>query len=166
MAYATSADLTKRFDERILKDICKDDGTRETDLSANAAVTMALSSASGILNAACLQGDRYQVSDLEALTGDSAEFLKSLVCDLAFVILWQRKPYPQYSEQVKATQERTEEWLEYLRGGAWVFNIEENIDAGKPKIETVTAAAIRQQNLFVEQARGKLLPRRRTNRNR
>lgn len=166
MAYATSADLCLRFDERILQDLCRDDGERETDLSGNDVITTSLSSASGILNAACLQGERYSVSDLEGLTSDSAAFLKTLVCDLAFIVLWQRKPYPQYSDQVKQIQERSEEWLDRLRGGAWVFNLDAAKDAGNPEVETVTISAIRQQNLFVEQARGNYFPNRRTNRNR
>lgn len=166
MAYANAEDLCQRYDERILQDICKDDGERETDLSNNDKITTALSSASGILNAACLQGERYTVADLEALTGDSTEFLKTLVCDLAFIALWQRKPYPQYNDQVKATQERSEEWLDRLRNGAWVFNIDAAKEAGRPEVETQTVQAISQQNLFVDTSRGKFLPIRRTNRNR
>ena len=168
MAYATAADFILRYDAKIVGDLVRDDGVTEDedDLASNDALTAILSSASGVLNAAALQGERYTTATLAALTGDAAAFLKTIVCDIAFVQLWQRKPYPQYNDLVKASAERCDQWLERIRGGAWVFDVDANKDAGTPKVETIGAASIALQNPFVDSARGSYFPARRTNRGR
>jgi phage gp36-like protein len=168
MAYATASDMIKRFDSRVVGDLVADNGTSvdEDDLASNAKLTAALSSASGQLNAAVLQGERYTVADLTGLTGDGSEFLKQITCELAFGLLWQRKPYADDNLARKEATERMSDWLHRLRGGEWVFDVNENKEAGRPKVSTVTRIQARDENLIVDRMAGNYFPPRRTYRDR
>jgi phage gp36-like protein len=168
MAYADASDIIKRYDSRILGNLVADDGETvdEDDLSANAKLTAALAAASGQVNAAILVGERYAADDLTGLTGDSKEFLKTIVCEIAFGMLWRRKPYTDDNAGRKEAVERADEWLKRLRGGEWVFDIDVKKEAGRPTVETVTRVEAQEQNLIVDQVRSHFFPRRRTYRNR
>ena len=80
MAYASVADLKKRFDVRTLGDLASDDGTQvaSANLPADENVLAALDDASGEIDSAVLVARRYTTSDLTALTGNSLAYLKRL----------------------------------------------------------------------------------------
>jgi phage gp36-like protein len=122
MAYATPSDLLARNDARIIGDLLYDNGVRinETDILTNDAVETALDDASGLVNSAAFVGGRYTAADLTGLTGADQSFLVRLTCNLAFILLVQRRgidtsPYPQWAD--------AQNTLQQLRFGERIFNV-------------------------------------------
>jgi phage gp36-like protein len=167
MALATPAQLMERFDHRTLGDMVADNDERvsSADLLDNTRIESALNDASGRIVAALRQGQRYTVAQLATLTGDSKYHLIRLTCDLAFVCLWNRKPYHD-NELGEQIQERAEKDLDRLRKGEHVFDVDAVTEAGLPEIVTPTTVETRHLNLLVDTARGSYFPRRRTPYNR
>lgn len=169
MGYATVADMVDRFDERNLGDIVADDGTRVTNvtptflLRINPKMIAALDSASGQVNAACLQGERYSVDDLAGLKGDSKAYLVHITCVVALGALWQRKLYTEDNPARTEALQRMDQELTRLRDGEFVFDVTAAKEAGRGDVSTVSRSVIQNQwNLVVERVRGKLYPPRRT----
>ena len=165
MPYATPADLIERFDARIIASVVLDDGSTENValLPANTKVLNALSEASGDINTAILKGDRYQVSDLEALTGDDKQSLVGLCCVMAFLKLMRRRMYAadeqkKYAEMIR----ERDEMLKLLRDGSAVFNIQAAHEAGLPDGSRFTRSNDLRRNYLSTQLAGKLFPHRRT----
>jgi phage gp36-like protein len=132
-AYATYQDMTKRYDERTIKDLVSDSGVPAVSLSGNGNLEACLDDATGAIKAALLVGGMYQESDLDSLSGESGEYLKRITCEIALAYLILRRPdkYGKASQEVRESQEAL---LEMFRGGARVFNIDENKAAGLPTI--------------------------------
>lgn len=149
MAYATSADLLLRKDQREVSDLVSDNGdpVAESALSADTKLTAALSGASGEVNAALLVGGRYTVAQLEALTGDALAYLKDIVCELAMYRLHRRRPDYDLKALEYYTQLR-ETYLGMLRSGQDVFNIEAHILASLPEVDGPTTLGLRDLNLI------------------
>lgn len=167
-AYADSADMIARYDSRTLGELVTDNGQRaeEVELSTNMKMTTALSTATGLVNAACLRANRYTVVELEALTGESAEYLNDIVCAQAFWILWRRRPYSE-DDLRKAAKTEADMALEQVRSGDMIFDIDSTKDAGMPQIGTVARLTIGSEwELMVDKARPRFYPRRRSFRNR
>jgi len=124
--------MVARFDSRLLGDLVADDENRvaEASLTGNAKIGAALDDASGMLEAALMQGDRYTTDDLTALTGNSLAYLKRIVCDIAIYLLEDRRRYNQDDQARAKAFEKAEEHLELLRKGSHIFNIQETKDAG------------------------------------
>lgn len=126
-AYCTAAQMGMYFDTRELDDLCDDTNTgsdyRDSDM-----LTAILQASSGEVEAACLVGGRYAVADLEALTGNSAALLQSLVADLSMQKLRNRRG--RAGEKDLAVQERNQQMLKDLREGVRIFGLQEVADAG------------------------------------
>lgn len=167
-AFATAADMVARYDVRTLGDLCGDDGHRipEEDLAINVPMTKALQTATGKIKAAVLRAERYTTAELDALTGESKQYLIELTCQIAFWCLWKRKPYKD-DQQRKEIKQDADDALELLRKGDHVFDIDRQKDAGTPQVETVTRVEVQTEwGLAVDQARGRFFPARRSYRNR
>lgn len=167
-AFATSADMLKRYDARTLADCCSDNGepVAVTQLASDTKMAAALADASGRILAACLRGGRYSEADLAALTGESLSYLKYVTCLIAMDGLWRRKPYSQ-DDGRKAAREDAEEILSLLRKGEEIFAVPATIAASVPDVDTVTAVEVATWNLLPDQCRnGRFYPRRRTFNNR
>lgn len=98
-------------------------------LATDPTVAAALASASGEVEAAATKGGKYLPSDLQALTGNSLEYLKSLVAAIAFERLREKRgsefpPLPDYDRAQKA--------LESIEDGKAVFAFAEVEQAGLP----------------------------------
>jgi phage gp36-like protein len=153
MAYATSADLSARFDERVLKDLASDTGTAVSDLSADDNVTAALSDASGLINTAIASpSSHYTATQLEAMTGDDLAYLKRIVCSLAMAYLLGRRP-EKYGDDYKSITEHAMEVVDQLRRGLFVFNISDAKDAGLPSVDGLTVTQYQDLNLIPERVR-------------
>jgi phage gp36-like protein len=153
MAYATGSNLASRYDARLLGDLCQDAGDRISDLAtlvANPNVLQALEDASGMINSAALVGHRYAVGDLAGMTGEGAAFLQRITCDLAFAFLRQRRGYDvdQYP-----TVKESFRFLDRLRLGERVFDIEANEAAGNPTTYQIPSYVILQQPLVTNNNR-------------
>lgn len=149
MAYATSADLLLRKDQREVSDLVSDNGDpiAESALSSDTKLTAALSGASGEVNAALLAGGRYTVAQLEALTGDSLSYLKDIVCELTMYRLHRRRPdidgkALEYYGQLRETL------LGMLRSGQDVFAIDAHIAASLPEVDGPTTLGLQNLNLI------------------
>lgn len=165
MAYATPSDLVARYDARRIGDFVSDNGVRvtEADLSLDDKVLTALESASGEVEVALMQGARYSVDDLATLQGSSREFLKSLVCDIAFCRLYERRGWSDDDAAPDLTFKRSQESLARLRKGENVFNIAEHVDAGLPSMtSTASRPQVLRPNMMTDTARGSYFPLRRS----
>ena len=153
MAYATAADLSARFDERVLKDLASDDGTPVSNLAADANVTAALADASGLINTAIgSPASHYTTTELAALTGDALAYLKRITCSLAMAYLLGRRP-EKYGDDYKQITEHAMEVIDQLRRGLFVFNITEAKSAGLPNIDGLTVTQYQDLNLLPERVR-------------
>lgn len=170
MAFATAENLLERYDARTLGDMVADNDNRTSppDLLSDAKITAALNDATGRIVAALRQGQHYEVSDLSSLSGESSYHLIRLTCDLAFVCLWQRRPYHD-SELGEKIQDRAEKDLDRLRKGEYVFDVDAVTEAGLPEITGPSTVDLNNLHLLVDQARGGVsgyYPRRRAPNNR
>lgn len=151
-AYASASDLSARYDVRVLCQLASDDDEAldEADLAANAKVLAALKTASGRVEASVLKGQRYTAANLGQLTGVASDYLKGLVCDLAFERLRRRrpevmaKPAPAYTEAL--------EDLKGLGEGALLFGTVEHEEAGLPELTVETPTEVETRNLTTYQA--------------
>jgi phage gp36-like protein len=154
-AYADTGDLKARYDLRTVLDLATDSGHAplEAELSSNTIVSAALDGASGVVDAALLVGKMYTTDQLEALTGNSLALLKDIVCDIAMVRLYKRRP-GQSMDVVAQMTEQAEIVLEKLRKGSNVFDLEAIKAAGLPTVNGPSLATYNTLNLLPDRANG------------
>jgi phage gp36-like protein len=155
-AYATPADLVARYDARTLGDLAADGGLRvsEASLLTDDNIQAALDDASGEIEAALLQGQRYTVADLAGLTGNSAKYLARITCQIAFGYLWGRRPWSEAWEDPRnEAMSRAKKALELLRTGENIFDVQAVKDAGVPESTGPTRVEIRNLNSIVDRCR-------------
>jgi hypothetical protein len=98
---------------------------------AGARVVQALLAASGLVEAACTHGQKYQPTDLATLTGASAAHLQRMTAGLAFGSLMERRQ-PAAADRAKvAAVGEADKLLERLRLGEHVFGMVENQNAAE-----------------------------------
>lgn len=162
MAYAAASDLIARKDVNVLGDLVSDSGARVSSagLASDTNMAAALDDASGLVDSALLQGKRYSTADLSALTGNSAAYLKRIVCDIAFWLLWDRKPAYGGVEDRAGAREQARQALDDLRTGKHIFDVEAVKEAGLPSVGGPTVVEINRLNLIVDRARPRYYPQR------
>lgn len=164
MAFATTDDWLIRLDERTLGDLASDTETpvARKDFSVDAVLLGLLDDASGEVESALIAADMYSDLDLSTLTGNSLARLKRLTCDIASVMLFERRP--EYNtERGAEKREKVEEQLARLRKGLNIFNLDAPGTAGKPSHSAPTIAQIREGN-FIRDEASPAYPRRRVGR--
>jgi phage gp36-like protein len=129
MPYADVEQMTHRFDERTLKDLCRDDGTAETNLSSSDRMETALQDATAAIDMACQTGRMYLPVDLAALSGSDRHGLRRICCEITLSYLIQARP-EKFKDADHPIHQRAEEYLDRLRKGERVFNIDANKNAG------------------------------------
>lgn len=123
--YLAASDYLSRSDVASVGRLCArgtPDGTTVTKpvtaaaLLTDAILAAALLDASGLVRAACLQGDRYLDADLAALTGNAQAALYRLVARLTTCLLWEDRalgggdvPRPEFYEMAYDDLKRLEE---------------------------------------------------------
>lgn len=154
MAYASSSDLVARFDARTIGQLVSDTGqaVAQGSLSSDTKLAAALDDASGEIDAALMQGQRYSAADLTALTGNSLAYLKRICCQIAMARLWERRPYLDEEGAEKALN-MARQALDRLRKGENLFAVEDNLAASTPEVVTPTVTSIESLNLVVDRAR-------------
>jgi len=155
MAYATSDDMLARYDANTLGDLCSpgDEGQPEIDLAANTRMTAALEEGAGRINAACFVSRLYSADDLESLSGPSLALLVGLNCQLAMAQLMLARPEKYSQEGVKAAKEDAEKYLDLLRKGERLFDLDAQEDAGLISVDGPTALEIQNLNLITSRTR-------------
>lgn len=127
-AYAAVQDLENYRDWRQMADWISTNDQRGTQsqFESNPIVQAHLNAASGLVEAACLKGGRYNAADLQALTGVSQQFLIRLVCLSAIGSLSRFKT--RSKDEIKEI-EWAENLLAALAAGERVFSLQEVEDA-------------------------------------
>lgn len=129
MAYCTNTQAILFFDSNLLGQLVLDNGAQATEaqLATNPKLTAALSAASGEINMAAQVSDRYEVSDLESLTGDDAMRLAELCAWLAIPrLLGRRNPSIEKYPEIEEAQLM----LQAIREGIRIFPVEKAELAG------------------------------------
>lgn len=87
-----------------------------------------LMESSGELEAAAFLGGKYTPADLQALTGNMAQWIARIVADLTAPKVLARRfvEFPDFEKRL----ERAEKVLEALANGETIFGLQEVIDAG------------------------------------
>ena len=146
MALAAPSDLQLFYDVRRLQELSSDTGTPTAagSLSSNAVILNALATASETLLAHARLGRRYTEDELQTLANDgtNGQFLRSIVCHIAFAALVMRRGTgaadvdrlsPAYSSALRT--------LQLLAQGEMVFahtSTEAQIAAGTPRCSDLT----------------------------
>lgn len=138
MPYASAQDLLDRFDARRIGDLILDDdkSARATvgQILSSAVVSVALTDASGMVDAACQAGEKYTQADLTNMAGTGLNLLKWITCSLAYGLLVRRRGHNAPDLQTLAPQfYEAQKYLEALRLGEVIFPLEANEEAGIPQ---------------------------------
>ncbi|MDE2102952.1 MAG: DUF1320 family protein [Patescibacteria group bacterium] len=159
-AYAAPSDLLARYDARTIGNLVSDSGSTvsSSSLLTDPNVAAALASASGLLQAALLQGERYSIEDLTSLTDNSQAYLVQLCCEIAFAKLYERRPWSDSKQRGEAIQ-RANDALELLRTGKHIFALQTDEGAGVPNITGATTPQRRELNLICDRATPYFYPR-------
>lgn len=154
-SYAAPSDLVARYDVRTVGNLCSDNGVvvSPANLATDPNLLAVLADASGEIDAALLQGQRYTTADLAGLTGNSLAYLKRLACKIAMGLLWERRPYLE-DDNKDAALKAARDSLEKLRKGENIFDVTAVKDAGVPSIVTPSVSSVTALNLMVDGARG------------
>lgn len=154
--------MINRYDVRTLGDLCSDTGTRisSTDLLTSPKMLTNLSEASGKLMAAIKKGGRYTQTQLDALTGDSLEYLKGLECRICFYLLWRIKPYTNREAQSRTTIYETDyrDAIRLLASGEDIFPTDEHVDAGHMEVDAMSAVEVESFGLVRDVAANRYFP--------
>lgn len=158
-AYATASDLKSRYDARTLGMLVSDTGTAipEDSLANDTNISTALQDASGWVDSYALRAKRYTASNLSSLTGNSLNLLKRVVCDIAFALLVQRRPYAVPRDQLVSYQSALD-MLEQIRLGQRVFAVDAVLEAGTAFQQPKDRTTVLNQNLLRD--RSKVFPTR------
>lgn len=128
MAYATSADMIKRYDANRVGQLVKDDGTKATTaaLVTDDVLAAALDDASQLLRSAFRAGNRYTDDDItDILASAGAALLIRLTCDIAYGLLMARRGYPEADIQNNTPRYKDAmETIRAIRNGDKVFDID------------------------------------------
>jgi hypothetical protein len=122
--YASVTDLMNYRDWRTLADWISINDARGTQsaFETNPIVATHLLMNSGEVESACFRGGRYQLADLQALTGAAQQLLVRLVCWLTIASLARFKTR---TKDPAPEGEWAEKTLEALRNGNAVFSLQE-----------------------------------------
>lgn len=150
-AYASIADMLKRYDVRTIGDLINDDGTKANAAAvaadANGVIAAALETAAGEIDSACFRGKRYTPTDLAGLTGNSLALLKHLNCKIAFWLLWERRPVWD-QDQYEQAKNAPRGMLDQLKRGESIFEVAAVEEAGNPSVTGPTRADLKNLNLL------------------
>lgn len=163
-AYVTATEFIARYDKRLLGDLASVDGVRVTSsaLSSDTRITTALEDASGEVDAAVKIANRYTATDLSGLTGNGLQYLKKIVCDIAFYLLIDRRALNNVMrEEADRRFKVYRAHLEDLRQGKQIFDVEAAKEAGLPNTGGPTSVEANNLNTMTSRVRGHLYPVRR-----
>ena len=162
MPKSTPQDFIEKFDVELVKRLVNDAGGTISDKEAieSPKLEKALSAASGRVLAALRQGSKYQQEDIDALTGDAAEFYITVETCVAMSELLRRKPQMITEELRTSILGEADNYLDQLRRGINVLGIDSNISAGVPTAIHMPEPSVfdMQKNSMATKATGRLYP--------
>lgn len=116
----------------------------DTNTTEGANLYEIMQGASGEVETAAMMGGKYTATDLQALTGNGAAFLRQLVADLCIWRCYQRRP--DWQMPVPPAAEAARSMLNAIASGAAVFPLQENIDAGHLELTRDTPETVESRN--------------------
>jgi phage gp36-like protein len=142
MSLASPQDLLDRFDARLLGQLVNDTQTPldPTQFLSSPVAQAALDDATGIVYAALFVAYKYTATQIAGVTAESASLLKRLCCDLAIVMLCQRRGWD-YLDKFPMVQ-LSLEMIQQLRNGERVLDLAANEQAG---LAAASLASLAQQ---------------------
>lgn len=152
MAYATPTDLITRYDRNLIADLAGDEGTPGDPLTSDR-VLQALEAATGEIDAACRLGGRYLPSELAALGGADAAFLKDITCQLAMLRLVGVRVQSIGELAYKTLRETSDRVLDDLRSGRLIFGTPAAERAVTPAVDGPSAITYDRLNLLPDRTR-------------
>ncbi len=157
-SYCTIAQFLQLNDARRVGELLLDTGARaeaeailagSSGLPESSVTNQVLNASSGEIEAACMVGGRYKPADLQAMTGVSANFLASLVSDLAMGRLLRRR---KAEAMMTASEKEARRHLTALQDGKEIFGLQEQQDAGLPPDPETISVDFDSHNLATRQA--------------
>ncbi len=149
MALATADNMLARYDERVIRDLLSDDGSKVTgSISSNPKLLELLESASGYVLAAASNGSNYTEAELAGLTGSAAALLADIVCMIAMVKLMRRRGNKMNHEILREWNDSAEQYLDQLRKGQRIFPVAEHQAAGLMTVGGPSVVQIQNMNLI------------------
>ena len=164
MSYITIQDIFDRYDKEDVRQLLSDNPqpAETVDLASNPPTILLslIQDAAGIFEGYLFRGNRYLVTDLEGLTGNSLALLKRINCDLFMWLLMQRRP-DREPERIEAQEAIAMKNLRALAKGEAIFGIPAVAEAGTQHLTGPTVVDIQNLNLVVDHCRPHYYPRRR-----
>jgi hypothetical protein len=151
-------EFLKRKDVRTVGDFCSDTDARATQTQLtqtsppsqpNLNLQACLDDAQAIVEAFCLKGNRYQPTDLAALTGVGLTLLYRILADLAEECMYERRPDKKRPQS--AQFDRAHMFLDMLASGQMIFGFVEVQAAGELTAKHETWGDVYRRNLAVVQ---------------
>lgn len=161
--FVTGEDLIARVDQREIAELAVDSESPvdSVAVSTHANVLLALEDAEGEVIANLQAGGRYTVAQLQALTGSSLSFLKRMICEIAMIHLYRRRPSWK-PELLEAYEKIAEMYLKRLSKGEAIFGGDpERLEASRPSFDGPTLSDYKNLNLITDRSgyfRNRVLP--------
>jgi phage gp36-like protein len=154
MAFADGNDLVSRFDIRLIGDLVTDAGVTlpSAEVPTHPNLLTALEDASGEIVVNLQAGQRYNESQLLALTGYSLSHLKRVCCDIAMALLIKRRPILDENRAGEIAKQAREH-LRNLADGKNIFGIPEVLESGNLDLAEPSTVDITNLNLIPERMR-------------
>ena len=163
LLFVNGDDLLARGDRRDIAELAVDSESPVDDvaISTHANVLVALEDAEGEVIANLLAGGRYTTAQLEALTGSALSFLKRMICEIALLHLYRRRPSWK-PDLLEAYKKLAEMYLERLAKGDAIFGGDDDrAEAARVSIDGPTLSEISQLNFITDRSgyfRKRVLP--------
>lgn len=138
MSYATTTDMTQRYDARLIGELVADDGVKVAagSLGSNGVLLAVLADASAAIDAAVSVGNRYTRAQMADLSTTAAAFITRLTCDISLLYLKRRRGVFN-AEKDAALLEEVNRSLKSLRDGNDVLLLDGATEAPAATIELV-----------------------------
>lgn len=160
MILATPDDLLLFFDASLIGDLAADDHQVPIEnLHDNPRILAILNAASGMVLSAIRRGNRYTLEDLYNLDEFDSNFLKSIICSVAFLKLLSLRGNSYSTDIYENLKTEIDNILNSLANGERVFSSTSASQAGLPKTGVPELANILKLNLLTDKSRRYYPPR-------
>jgi phage gp36-like protein len=148
--FATTENLTERYDYRLIGDLCSDEQTERTigQVLVDPKAIASIEDASGEILTNLQAGGNYSQADLEGLTGLNQSHLVRVCCDIAMALLIQRRPNRINNEIADKVSEKAKEHINRLRKGENIFGFPAKLEAGVLQVAHMSVSQIEAMNLI------------------
>jgi hypothetical protein len=150
VAYITVDQFLTLKDNNAIGQLAVDNGQQLTpeEIETNARVLFVLSLASGDIESALLQSERYSTVDLAAFNGVSQNFLISIAADIAMFKLYGCRDGNIPPETTVDQYNKAQDKLQMLQNGQRVLSFVETIEAGVADNQFMSVPEIINDNLI------------------